>query len=114
MNLITAPFSALLMLFYNLFGSYGWAILAFGVVLKLITLPFQMKSTKSMMQNSMLQPRMKELEKKYANDKQKYQEELAKLIPDYDVLIMRVDPAINKEILDAAKIMAISAATLLA
>ena len=31
------------------------------------------------------------------------QEELAKLIPDYDVLIMRVDPAINKEILDAAK-----------
>ena len=79
MNLITAPFSALLMLFYNLFGSYGWAILAFGVVLKLITLPLQMKSTKSMMQNSMLQPRMKELEKKYANDKQKYQEELAKL-----------------------------------
>jgi D-3-phosphoglycerate dehydrogenase len=31
------------------------------------------------------------------------QEELAQLIPDYDVLIMRVDPAINKKILDAAK-----------
>ena len=31
------------------------------------------------------------------------QEELLKLIPAYDVLIMRVDPAINKEILDAAK-----------
>lgn len=31
------------------------------------------------------------------------QDELLKLIPDYDVLIMRVDPAINKEILDAAK-----------
>lgn len=31
------------------------------------------------------------------------QEELAKLIPEYDVLIMRVDPAINKDILDAAK-----------
>lgn len=31
------------------------------------------------------------------------QQELAKLIPDYDVLVMRVDPAINKEILDAAK-----------
>ena len=31
------------------------------------------------------------------------QEELARLIPDYDVLIMRVDPAINKDILDAAK-----------
>jgi len=31
------------------------------------------------------------------------QEELTTLIPEYDVLIMRVDPAINKEILDAAK-----------
>lgn len=31
------------------------------------------------------------------------QDELAKMIGDYDVLIMRVDPAINKEILDAAK-----------
>ena len=31
------------------------------------------------------------------------QSELAALIPEYDVLIMRVDPAINKEILDAAK-----------
>lgn len=32
------------------------------------------------------------------------QEELVALIPDYDVLIMRVDPAINKEILDAPRI----------
>jgi len=31
------------------------------------------------------------------------QAELVKLIPDYDALVMRVDPAINKEILDAAK-----------
>lgn len=31
------------------------------------------------------------------------QAELAAMIGDYDVLIMRVDPAINKEILDAAK-----------
>lgn len=31
------------------------------------------------------------------------QEELAQLIPDYDVLIMRVDPKIDKKILDAAK-----------
>ena len=31
------------------------------------------------------------------------QAELAAMIGDYEVLIMRVDPAINKEILDAAK-----------
>ena len=31
------------------------------------------------------------------------QAELAAIIGDYEILIMRVDPAINKEILDAAK-----------
>ena len=31
------------------------------------------------------------------------QDELAAMIPDYDVLIMRVDPKIDKRILDAAK-----------
>ena len=30
-------------------------------------------------------------------------EELAQLIPDYDVLIMRVDPKITKDVIDAAK-----------
>lgn len=30
-------------------------------------------------------------------------EELAKLIPDYEVLIMRVDPKITKDVIDAAK-----------
>ena len=29
--------------------------------------------------------------------------ELAQIIPDYDVLIMRVDPKITKEVIDAAK-----------
>ena len=32
------------------------------------------------------------------------QEELVKLIPDYDVLIMRVDPKITKEIIDHATV----------
>ena len=33
---------------YHLCGNYGWAILAFGLIVKLIMLPFQMKSKKSM------------------------------------------------------------------
>ena len=69
----------MLLFFYNAFQSYGWAILIFGLIVKLIMLPFQMKSKKSMMRTTMLTPRVKELEKQYGSNKQKYSEEVAKL-----------------------------------
>ena len=70
---------SVLLFFCNTFGNYGWAILTFGLIVKLIMLPFQMKSKASMMRTTMLAPRVKELELKYANNKQKYQEEVAAL-----------------------------------
>ena len=76
---------SVLLYFYNLFNNYGAAILIFGLIVKLIMLPFQMKSKHSMMRTTMLQPRMKELEKKYGANKQKYQEEVARLYKDAKV-----------------------------
>lgn len=70
---------SVLLAFYNAFQSYGWAIIIFGLIVKLIMLPFQMKSKKSMMRTTMLAPRVKELEKKYGANKQKYSEEVSKL-----------------------------------
>ena len=70
---------SILLYFHDLFGNYGWAILAFGLVVKLIMLPFQMKSKKSMMRTQILQPRVKELEKKHKGNPQKYQEEVSRL-----------------------------------
>ena len=55
---------SILLFFCNAFGNYGWAILAFGLIVKLIMLPFQMKSKKSMMRTQTLTARVKELEKK--------------------------------------------------
>ena len=68
-----------MLFFYNAFLSYGWAVLAFGLIVKLILLPFQMKSKKSMMRTTMLQPQLKALEKQYGSNKQKYQEAVARL-----------------------------------
>ena len=76
---ICVPFAWLVRLFYNLTNSYGVALILFTLVIKLIMLPFQMKSKHSMMRTTMLTPRVKELEKRYATNKQKYQEEVAKL-----------------------------------
>ena len=67
-------FGSVLLFFYNICNSYGGAILLFGLLVKLIMLPFQMKSKHSMMRTTMLTPRVKELEKRYATNKQKYQD----------------------------------------
>lgn len=76
---------AVLLAFYNWTGSYGWAILLFGLIVKLIMLPFQMKSKHSMMRTTMLTPRIKELEKQCGSNKQKYQEEVSKLYKEAKV-----------------------------
>ena len=78
-NLITTPFAWLFRWLYDLTGSYGLAIIGFTLVIKLVLLPFQMKTKRSSVRMGRLAGKQKELEKKYANNKQKYQEELSKL-----------------------------------
>ena len=65
---ICIPFAALLRLFYNLTGSYGVSLILFTLVIKLILLPFQMKSKKSMVRMSRMSGKMQEIQKKYANN----------------------------------------------
>jgi YidC/Oxa1 family membrane protein insertase len=67
------------MALYETFQNYGVSIILFALIIKVILLPFQMKSKRSMMQTQRLQPKLKELEKKHAGNKTKYNEEVAKL-----------------------------------
>jgi len=85
MSYITLPFSWLLNFFYDTFHNYGVAIILFGILVKLIMLPFTAKSKHSMLRTSLFAPRIKELEKKYAGNRQKYQEEVNKLYKSANV-----------------------------
>ena len=76
---ICVPFAWLVRLFYNLTNSYGVALILFTLVIKLIMLPFQMKSKKSMMRMSRVSGQMQELQKRYAKNQAKLQEEMQKL-----------------------------------
>ncbi|MGM9615383.1 MAG: membrane protein insertase YidC [Oscillospiraceae bacterium] len=78
-------FGRLLLLLYNWTSNYGVAVILFALVVKLIMLPFQLKSKKSMMRTSRMTPRLKELEKKFGNDQQRYQQELNKLYKEEGV-----------------------------
>lgn len=76
---ILMPFTWLLQLFYDLTGSYGFALILFAVVVKLILFPFSLKGKKSMIQMNMLQGKMQQIQRKYANDKQRQNLEIQKL-----------------------------------
>jgi len=79
MDFIARPFGMLLMFLYELVKNYGWAVILFAVVVKVILLPFQMKSKRGMMKTSRLQPKLAELQKKHGANKAKLNEETQKL-----------------------------------
>lgn len=82
---ICIPFAWLLRVLYELTGSYGWALVLFTLVVKLVMLPFQMKSKKSMMRMSRFQPMIKEIQTRYKNNQVKMNEELQRLYAEEGV-----------------------------
>ena len=79
LNAIARPFGVLLLWLYEWTGNYGVAVLLFAIVVKLLLMPFMLKSKKSSMKTARLQPQIKELQKKHAANKQKLNEEMQKL-----------------------------------
>lgn len=69
----------LLWWFYLLVKNYGVAIILFTVIVKVLLFPFSVKQQRSMAATGKLSLKQKELQKKYANDKQKLQIETQKL-----------------------------------
>ena len=75
---ICIPFAWILRLFYNLTNSYGLALILFTLVVKLVLLPFQLKSKKSMIRMNRFQPKMREI----------YRLNEEKLSPGYDIVVV--------------------------
>lgn len=76
-------------LFTKWIPNYGWMIIVFTIALKLVLVPldiYQRVSTKKQ-QNYMtvMQPELQQIQAKYGNDKQKINEETAKIYKKYNV-----------------------------
>ena len=78
-DIITVPFGWLLGVLYDLTSNYGVAMIIFAIIVQAVILPINAKSKKSMMKMSRLQPRIQEIQRKYANDQQKQNEAIQKL-----------------------------------
>ena len=76
---ICVPFAWLTRLFYTWTGSYGVALILFTLIVKLVLLPFQLKSKKSMLRMGRMNSKVQEIQKKYANNKERQQQEIADL-----------------------------------
>ena len=60
-------------------GSWGWSMVVFTILVRLVLTPFDIKSCVSMRKTQKLQPQQMALQKKYANDKEKLNAKLAEL-----------------------------------
>ena len=78
-DLITVPFGWILGVLYDLTSNYGFAMILFALIVNLVLTPINAKSKKSMMKMSRLQPRIQDIQRRYAHDQQKQNEEIQKL-----------------------------------
>ncbi|WP_263833044.1 membrane protein insertase YidC [Sulfurospirillum oryzae] len=68
---IAKPLFTLLSFLHGIFGNWGWAIVAMTITVRLVLYPLTYKGMVSMNKLKELAPKVKELQKKYADDKQK-------------------------------------------
>lgn len=78
-DIIQVPFGYLMDWLYTLTHNYGVALILFSIAVQLVMLPMTAKSKKSMMKMSRLQPRMQELQRRYADDPQRQNQALQEL-----------------------------------
>lgn len=64
---------------YLLVNNFGWAIIIFTLIIKAAMFPLSLKQQKNMAKSQLFMPRVKEIQTKYRNNKEKMQEEMTKL-----------------------------------
>lgn len=84
-HIIAVPLLKLLNWFYKYVHNYGVAIVLLTVLIKLIFWPLSQKSYKSMDQMKRLQPMLTKLREKYADDKERLNQEVMALYKTYKV-----------------------------
>jgi YidC/Oxa1 family membrane protein insertase len=89
MNQILAPFINLfyiiLEFFYKYVNNYGVSIVLLTLSVRLVLLPLTISQTRNMIQMQRIQPKLKELQEKYKDNKEKLQTELMAFYKEHNV-----------------------------
>ncbi|MCL5961344.1 MAG: YidC/Oxa1 family membrane protein insertase [Chloroflexi bacterium] len=82
---VVTPLADALILLTNFLGNYGLAIILFTVVVKLVMLPLTIQQVRSSRAMMVVQPKLKELQKKYGKDREKLMQEQMRLYKEHKV-----------------------------
>jgi YidC/Oxa1 family membrane protein insertase len=85
---IVRPFVGIIMailgfLHENLHIGYGWVLILFGIVMRVVLFPLNHKAMKAQMRNMAAQPLMQEIQAKYKDNPEKLQKEMMKLYKEH-------------------------------
>lgn len=83
LGFLGTPLGYVLQWMYDLFGSYGWALIVFTVAVRLLSFPLQIGQQKNTARMAAYRPMIEEIQKKYAKDREKQNEELMRLQQEY-------------------------------
>lgn len=78
-EIIGWPLGWVMWLGYQVLRNYGVALIFFTFVTKLLMLPLMLKQQKSSVKMALIKPKLDNIQKKYANNKEKLNEEMMKL-----------------------------------
>lgn len=78
-NFFANLFGYFLNFLYNIFGSFGIAIIIFSIIIKIIFLPISIKQQKTMKKTAKIQNKLKEIQDKYKNNPEKLNQETIEL-----------------------------------
>lgn len=85
MSLLATPLGWIMKLCYAIVKNYGIALFLFTFITRLVVFPLSVKQQKSTARMSMINPEIEKLKKKYANNKEKLNEETMKLYSQENV-----------------------------
>lgn len=83
--ILAEPLSMIIRPIYNMVQNYGWTLVIVTVLINILTIPLNIMSQKSTAKTQQIQPLMAELQRKYANDREKLNLEMQKIYTKYGI-----------------------------
>jgi YidC/Oxa1 family membrane protein insertase len=85
---IIRPFVGIILAILNFLHNtlsigYGWVLILFGVIMRIVLWPLNQKAMRSQLKNMAVQPLMKEIQTKYKDNPERLQKEMMKLYKEH-------------------------------
>ncbi len=88
MRIVVRPVVVVVMAILNFLHTqlsvgYGWVLIIFGVLMRIVLFPLNQKAMRAQMRNMSVQPLLQEIQKKYKDQPEKLQKEMMKLYKEH-------------------------------